>query len=235
MSLILTGRQPGRNQVVGAHERGGMADVCRGIHTSITSEVAIKVLQLNFLQDSSHNQCCGQVAKIIAGLQHPHTLPAPDSGEQGDLLYTAAAGLRGALFAERIHLCGGSPLDASARAAGAMATAGCSCEQNVACPVLTPLNSHVDYSYANVRSSNSAFTSLIHVRTPVGTLWAGLDCGRALLSGIKSVLTARLLPRVNELAVSIQPAARSSMPATRQRAGIILAEPGVTGFETVPV
>ncbi|MGF1503950.1 MAG: serine/threonine-protein kinase, partial [Anaerolineae bacterium] len=88
--VVLPPRDPtslgdyGRLEMIGS---GGMADVYRGRHPSLDSDVAIKALSVKHLTSDDTRRRFQREAQVIAGLKHPNIVHVYDYGESDHTLY----------------------------------------------------------------------------------------------------------------------------------------------------
>ncbi|MBN1963619.1 MAG: serine/threonine protein kinase [Anaerolineae bacterium] len=77
----LIGRQIGQYKIVRELGRGGMATVYLASQSSMSRQVAIKVLPREFMHGPQFIQRFKREVRLIAELEHPHILPVYDFGE----------------------------------------------------------------------------------------------------------------------------------------------------------
>src|SRR5581483_5144554 len=85
---------------------GGMATVYRGLQASLSREVAIKVLPIQFSGDPTFVERFKQEAVAVANLRHPNILAVYDFGEQNGIIYMVTEFVPGGTLADRL----GSPI-----------------------------------------------------------------------------------------------------------------------------
>src|SRR5712692_1884121 len=81
------GRRFGRYEVLGLLGAGGMGEVYRARDTSLSREVALKILTGEATRDSVRFRRFQTEAQASAALSHPNIVPIYDVGEEGDTPY----------------------------------------------------------------------------------------------------------------------------------------------------
>jgi serine/threonine protein kinase len=87
MTVLEPGRRLGPYRIEGVLGRGGMAEVYRGVHTTLERDVAIKVLNPDLNADPTFPLRFLREAKTVARLNHPNIVTIYDFGEIGELAY----------------------------------------------------------------------------------------------------------------------------------------------------
>ncbi len=92
-----------RYRVIGVVGRGGMASVYLAEDTTLSRQVAIKVLHSRFAQDEKFVERFRREAKAAAGLNHPNIVSVYDWGRLGDQNYIVMEYVQGETLRERIR------------------------------------------------------------------------------------------------------------------------------------
>jgi serine/threonine-protein kinase len=92
-----------RYRVLGALGRGGMASVYLAEDTTLSREVAIKVLHSRFAQDEKFVERFRREAKAAAGLNHPNIVSVYDWGRLGNQNYIVMEYVQGETLKDRIR------------------------------------------------------------------------------------------------------------------------------------
>jgi hypothetical protein len=82
---------------------GGMAEVYKGMHTSLGRPVAIKVLSASRAGERDFRARFEREARLVAGLKHPNIVQVYDSGEVNGAYYMVMEYMAGASLAERLQ------------------------------------------------------------------------------------------------------------------------------------
>lgn len=98
----IVGKTLGQYEVVAHVAKGGMATVFRARQKSMARDVAIKVLPMSLMHESSFRERFYREVEVIAGLQHPHILPVYDFGEFEGMPYIVMAFIGGGTLADII-------------------------------------------------------------------------------------------------------------------------------------
>jgi serine/threonine protein kinase len=104
----------GRYRLEASIGTGGMAQVYRGVDTTLDRTVAIKILAPQFARDPSFVDRFRREAQAAARLNHPNIVNVYDTGVDGDTNYIVMEYVEGRTLAE--YLAGGGKL-APAKAA----------------------------------------------------------------------------------------------------------------------
>lgn len=117
----LIGQQLGQYELQEVLGQGGMAAVYRALQPSLGRQVAVKVLPLTPLHDSTLPQRFRREARLAANLMHPNIVPVYDFGEWGEYLFIVMALVAGGTLKERLD--GPMPLESAVRLVGQVADA----------------------------------------------------------------------------------------------------------------
>jgi serine/threonine-protein kinase len=98
----LSGQTLGQYELREMLGQGGMGAVYRGFQTSLTREVAVKVLTPDLTVDPSYLERFTREARTAAALEHAHIVPVYDYGTQGAVSYIVMRLLTGGSLSERI-------------------------------------------------------------------------------------------------------------------------------------
>ncbi|MBI3361404.1 MAG: serine/threonine protein kinase [Chloroflexi bacterium] len=121
------GRTLGKVQIESLIDRGGMAEVYRGKHTTLNRPVAVKILHRYLSEDPTLSERFRAEAQSVAALRHPHIVQVFDFDIAGDQPYIVMEVIDGPTLAEYLyvlHARGGRlPLPVVARFVTALASA----------------------------------------------------------------------------------------------------------------
>jgi formylglycine-generating enzyme required for sulfatase activity/serine/threonine protein kinase len=98
----LIGQQLGQYKIISILGEGGMATVYRAQQTTVSRDVAVKVIETKLARDSEFVTRFRREAETIATLDHPHILKLFDFGQRGDLLYLVMELKLGGTLAQRL-------------------------------------------------------------------------------------------------------------------------------------
>lgn len=110
----LIGKRLGQYEILEAIGQGGMAAVYKAHQESIDREVAIKVIIGQLADNADFITRFEREARLIAKLQHPHSLPVYDFGRDGNMLYLVMRYVDGGSLDQRLRN-GPLPLAQTAR------------------------------------------------------------------------------------------------------------------------
>lgn len=99
----LVGQRVGQYNITELIAKGGMASVYRAEQTSMSRDVAIKVLPTSLTHDDTFIERFYREVEIIASLQHPHILPVYDFGEFEEMPYIVMAYLPGGTLEDKMQ------------------------------------------------------------------------------------------------------------------------------------
>jgi serine/threonine-protein kinase len=99
----LTGTTLGKYRVTERIGRGGMAEVYKGIHPTLGSQVAIKVLYSHLSEEEGFLGRFEREAQAVAALQHPHLVRVFDYEAEGELSYMVMDFIDGGTLKQKIQ------------------------------------------------------------------------------------------------------------------------------------
>jgi serine/threonine protein kinase len=99
----LTGKQLGQYELRELMGVGGMGAVYRAYQSTLSREVALKVLPRSLASEAGYIERFVREARTAAALQHPHIVGIFDYGTQGDISYLVMALLRGGTLSQRLR------------------------------------------------------------------------------------------------------------------------------------
>jgi serine/threonine protein kinase len=98
----LIGASLGQFEIKEHIAKGGMATVYRAYQSSMSRDVAIKVLPSEFTHDATFLERFYLEVEVIAKLQNPHILPVYDFGTHENMPYIAMAYLKGGTLGDKM-------------------------------------------------------------------------------------------------------------------------------------
>lgn len=99
----LTGQVLGQYELRELIGMGGMGMVYRAYQATLKREVAVKVLSIGLLQQTSYIERFNREAETAAALEHPHIVPIVDYGTQRGISYVVMRLLSGGTLAQRLQ------------------------------------------------------------------------------------------------------------------------------------
>jgi len=106
--------------------RGGMGEVYLAEHTSLSREVALKILPEHFLDDAQRVQRFRQEARAVLALNHPNVVTVYDIGEASGVHFISTEFVEGQTLRERMtqaRLAISEAIEIATQAAGAISYA----------------------------------------------------------------------------------------------------------------
>ena len=99
----LAGKELGKYRIIDRIDRGGMAEVYKGVHTKLDREVAIKVIHGHLLEAGDFLARFEREAKAVASLRHPNIVQVLDFDVKDEIIFMVMEYIEGTNLQKRLN------------------------------------------------------------------------------------------------------------------------------------